>query len=97
MFDQFRDGLGQMKVLSGEYELYNPLNGNQVLPEDMLEGVTPGLSITMAIIFGQYGVRTLDRCPRAGCSSRDVLPTKAGYKTWYVLPSIWYPHGLCSC
>src|SRR5450432_2535719 len=76
-------GPGSDKVASGEYELFNTLDNSRILSRSEFEGLTPGMSITMAIIVGQYGERSLDQCPRIGCKSIRIVPNGAGGRTWY--------------
>jgi hypothetical protein len=82
---QFSTGLGHDKVFSGEYELFNSVDSETVLSRDNFTnvGLVPGMSITMAIIIGQYG--ELGRCPRTDCKSRSFIDGPMGGKSWYVL------------
>jgi len=78
---QFSTGPGQEKVFSGEYELYN---NDIVLSQDDFKNtpLLPGMSITMAIVVGQYG--ELPRCPRPDCKSLSFVASPKGGKTWLV-------------
>lgn len=78
-------GPGSDKVASGEYELFNTLDSSQTLSRSEFEGLVPGMGITMAVIVGQYGKNSLERCPRIGCKSARVTANEAGGRTWYAL------------
>ncbi|KAK3178011.1 hypothetical protein OEA41_000143 [Lepraria neglecta] len=54
ILDQFQDGLGHQKVRAGEYELFKSLDSSQIVDRSVEEPLTPGLAITMAIIFGHH-------------------------------------------
>ena len=41
------------------------------------------MSITMAIIVGQYGEKSLARCPRIGCSSVRAVSSESWGMTWF--------------
>jgi hypothetical protein len=82
ILEQFSTGPGSDKVSSGEYELFNTLDSSQILSKSEVECLTPGMSITMAMIVGKYGKRALDRCPRVGCKSMKITPNEAGGWIW---------------
>src|SRR2546421_68394 len=67
---QFSTGPGQEMVFAGEYELFD---NDTVLSQDDFKNapLLPGMSITMAIVVGQYG--ELARCPRPGCKSLSFV------------------------
>jgi hypothetical protein len=85
---QFRNGPGETKVRSGEYELFmgitniTPLKSRDFRP-------LPGTKITMTCIVGQY--IGSERCPRLGCSSRSFrIDDQVTYgRIWYVLESLY--------
>lgn len=81
--DQFSKGPGANKVFAGEYELFNTLDCSQLLSKSELEVLLPGMRIKMAIIVGQYGERSLERCPRVGCRSAKTTANEAGDRIWY--------------
>jgi hypothetical protein len=81
---QFKNGPGNAKVRSGEYELFmgmtsvTPLKSKDFRP-------LPGTKVTMTFIVGQY--IGSERCPRLGCSSRSFRTddqVKHG-RIWYDL------------
>jgi hypothetical protein len=76
---QFSTGPGHEKVFAGEYELFDNAT---VLTRDNFgdTGLLPGMSITMAIIVGQYG--ELVRCPRPDCKSLAFATSPNGGKIW---------------
>jgi hypothetical protein len=78
---QFSTGPGQEKVFSGEYELFKD---DTVLSQDDFRNtpLLPGMSITMAIVIGQYG--ELARCPRPDCKSFCFVASPKGGKIWLV-------------
>jgi len=80
--DQFSSGYAGQKVGAGEYELFYTLDTKQVVSRAENEFLTPGMSITMAIIVGQYDVGRLDRCPRPGCQSDKIVRKESGELTW---------------
>lgn len=81
--DQFSNGPGSTKVLSAEYELFHTNNSSELISRSNFESLTPGMSITMAIIIGQYGEGSLERCPRPGCPAKESTSLQAGGKLWY--------------
>ncbi|KAJ3543170.1 hypothetical protein NM208_g3725 [Fusarium decemcellulare] len=104
--DQFSTGPGSDKVKAKEYLLFNSLDSSQILLEPHTKALTPGMSITMAVIIGRYGSTPLDNCPRIGCVSRQIEASKAGGKFWFVLQaqssyapllSNSLPSTLCRC
>jgi hypothetical protein len=88
--DQFRVGPGSEKVSSGEYELFNTFDASQTLSKSTFDTLTPGMSITMAIIIGKYGEPCLNKCPRVGCNSTRIVTNQAGGLIWYVYVEIAY-------
>ena len=83
--DQFSDGLGHQKVAAGEYELFNSFDSSMAVNLSEDHSLTPGMAITMAIVYGYYGSGPLSRCPRPDCRSRRVVPNEAGGMSWYVI------------
>lgn len=83
--DQFSDGLGHQKVSAGEYELFNTFDSSKAVTLSEDQGLTPGMAITMAIVYGYYGSGPLSRCPRPDCRSRRVVPSEAGGMSWCVI------------
>ena len=87
--DQFSDGLGHQKVSAGEYELFNTFDSSKAVTLSENQSLTPGMAITMAIVYGYYNeyykLRPLHRCPRPDCRSRRVVPNEAGGMSWYVI------------
>ncbi|KAH8654461.1 hypothetical protein BGZ60DRAFT_154674 [Tricladium varicosporioides] len=64
---QFKNGPGQSKVRSGEYELFTGMTS--LTPENFYP--IPGMKITMAFIVGQY--IGSERCPRISCKSQSYI------------------------
>ena len=85
ILEQFNAGPGHKKISAGEYELFNTFDSTQIISRSEFEGLTPGMSITMAIIIGLYDNGLLKCCPRPGCQSVKFTTSKAGGKIWYVL------------
>lgn len=83
ILDQFHTGPGSKKVAAGEYELFNTSDSTQIISGSEFEGLTPGMSITMAIVVGSYHGASLERCPRPGCKSVKFMSSEAGGKIWY--------------
>ncbi len=79
---QFKNGPGYRKICAGEYELFNTLDSSQIISPTENEVLTPGLSITMAIIVGKYTSHS-DRCPKPGCKSDEFVSDQSGRKMWY--------------
>lgn len=75
---QFDNGPGYKKICAGEYELFNTLDCSQIISRAENEVLTPGLSITMAIIIGRYHSAKSDRCPRPGCKSEEFASKESG-------------------
>lgn len=80
---QFKQGPGSNKVLSGEYELFHTNNSAEIISQSNFESFTPGTSITMAIVIGQYEGGSLTRCPRPGCPAKESASLQAGGTLWY--------------
>lgn len=79
---QFRSGPGELKVLSGEYELF--MGMTSITPSKSKEfRPLPGSKITMTFILGQYNGS--ERCPRLGCRSRSFKDDNyiMSGRTWY--------------
>ena len=87
--DQFSDGSGHQKVSAGEYELFNTFDSSKAVTLSENQSLTPGMAITMAIVYGYYNdyykLRPLNHCPRPDCRSRRVVPNEAGGMSWYVI------------
>ena len=73
------------KICTGEYELFNTFDSSQIISRAECEVLTPGLSITMAMVVGKYDSIDSDRCPRAGCKSKDFIIKEGDTKMWYAL------------
>ena len=80
---QFKNGPGYRKIRAGEYELFNTLDSSQVFSPAENEVLTPGMSVTMAIIVGKYYLGHSDRCPKPGCKSEKFIGDQSGRKIWY--------------
>lgn len=89
ILEQFKAGPGCKKICAGEYELFNTFDSTQIICGSEFQGLTPGMSITMAIVVGLYDGGSLERCPRPGCKSVKFTPSEAGGKTWYVPCDLW--------
>ena len=85
---QFNNGPGYKKICAGEYELFNTLDSSQIISRAESELLTPGLSVTMAIVIWQYHSGKTNRCPRPGCRSDKFTSNESGGRTWYVLPAV---------
>ena len=83
--DQFPEGLGHQKVSAGEYELFNSFDSSKAVTLSEDQCLTPGIAITMAIVYGYYESGPLTRCPRPDCRSSRVAPNEAGGMSWYVI------------
>ena len=94
---QFNNGPGYKKICAGEYELFNTLDSSQIIFRAENGVLTPGLSITMAIIVGQYHSARSNRCPRPGCKSDKFTSNASGGKTWYAIHRICDLSKLQSC
>ena len=90
MMAQFDNGPGYQKICAGRYELFNTLDSSQIISRTENEVLTPGLSITMAIIVGQYHSWKPTHCPRPGCKSDKFTINESGGKTWYA------SHAICN-
>lgn len=82
--DQFRDGLGRQKVSAGEYELFNSFDSSKAVTLSENQSLTPGMAITMAIVYGYYESGPLSHCPRPDCRTNRVVPNESGGMSWYV-------------
>jgi hypothetical protein len=82
----FDNGLGQKKIAAGEYELFGPLNRQEVISGPSFDGLRPGMSLTLAFVIGKYQNAKEDsrRCPRPGCHSQSLRAPHAGVKEWLV-------------
>lgn len=77
---QFDNEPGYRKVCAGEYKLFNTPDSSQVISRAESEVLTPGLSITMAIIVGQFHSGESNRCPRPGCKPDKFTSNESGGK-----------------
>lgn len=68
-------------MCAGEYELFNTSDTAQILSESEVQGLVPGMKITMAFIIGRYQGPALDACPRPACRSRKFTKVSAGGQT----------------
>ena len=80
---QFENGPMHTEICAGEYELFNTFDSSQIVSRANSEVLTPGLSVTMAIIITKYGSENSDRCPRLGCESTKFISKESGGKVWY--------------
>ena len=80
---QFDNGPMHKKICAGEYELFNTFDSSQIVSRANSEVLTPGLSVTMAIIIGKYDSKNTNRCPRLGCKSTKFISKESGGKMWY--------------
>lgn len=87
----FDNGPGYKKICAGEYELFNTLDSSQIISRAVSEVLTPGLSVTMAIVIWQYNSGSSNRCQRPGCKSDKITSNDSGGKIWYGL------HAICNC
>lgn len=76
------------KICAGEYELSNTFDSSQIVSRTNSEVLTPGLSVTMAIIIAKYDFENSNRCPRPGCKSTDFVSKESGGKMWYASHTI---------
>lgn len=78
---QFSTGPGHEKVFAGEYELYDSVGGTTVSRDEYTGSpFLPGMTITMAIVIGQYA--ELERCPRPDCRSIKFVTAPMGARAW---------------
>ena len=80
---QFENGPMHEMICAGEYELFNTLDSSQIVSRANSEVLTPGLSVTMAIIIANCDSENSDRCPRLGCKSTLFISKESGGKMWY--------------
>ena len=83
--DQFFEGLGHQKVAAGEYELFNSFDSSKAISLSEDQSLTPGMAITMAVVYGYYESGPLSRCPRPDCRSSRVVLNEAGGMSWYMI------------
>ncbi|KAF2655323.1 hypothetical protein K491DRAFT_433694 [Lophiostoma macrostomum CBS 122681] len=78
----FAEGPGHQKIAAGEYELFDPLNRNEVISPLSFEGLRPGMSLTLAFVIGKYhdAIERTGRCPRPGCRSQSIRTQDDGAK-----------------
>ena len=67
---RFPHGYGHEKVLAGEFELLNTLDGTQTYCSTNFQNPRPRMSIAMAVIIGQYGLQWSKIFPKTGCNSK---------------------------
>ena len=78
----------QSEICAGNYELFNTFDSSQIVSRANSEVLTPGLSVTMAIIVGNYDSEDRDHCPRPGCKSTDFISKDSGGRMWYASHTI---------
>jgi hypothetical protein len=79
--DRFSSGPGHEKVQAGEYELFSTKDSSQLITAETAALLSPGSSITMAMLVGMYVYRD-GVCPRPGCVSKDLSTSRDGGRTW---------------
>jgi hypothetical protein len=84
---QFESGPGSTIVRSGDYEIANSKDCNQVVTADSFTGFIPGMDLRMAIIMYQqesFVVQsTMESCLNPECGAQDCADAEGGGKTWY--------------
>ena len=80
---QFKNGPLHREICAGEYELFNTFDSSQIVSRANGEVLTPGISVTMAIIIRKDYSENNDRCPRLGCESTKFLSKESGGRMWY--------------
>lgn len=82
---KFKEGPGQEKVHSGDFELFNSFDSSQVINASTVDstGLIPGMRVTMAMVVGQYeAIATNTRCARTGCKSQRFRIAEQGGQVW---------------
>ena len=80
---QFENGPIHREICAGEYELFNTFDSSQIVSRANSEVLTPGISVTMAIVIRKFDSENGDSCPRLGCMSTKFVSKESGGKTWY--------------
>ena len=88
IISQFENGPIHREICAGEYELFNTFNSSQIVSRANNEVLTPGLSVTMALIIRNSDSKSIDRCPRLGCESTKFFSKESGGKMWYASLSV---------
>ena len=80
--ERFKTGPGSNKIKAGEYELLNTVDHSLLVVSELDHELLPGMSITMTIIIGRYGIECLDQCPRVECKSSNIQNGPRDAKVW---------------
>ena len=80
---QFSSGPGHEKVFAGEYEMFYTEDSSKLLTRDTWQLLSPGSSITMAMVISRYVEIPTNLCPKPGCASREFVKVVAGGLIWY--------------
>ncbi len=79
--EQFRTGPGARRVRSGDYEIANSRNCQQLISEDTFTGLIPGMQLRMAVLLDGLLLPT-DGCPMPNCGSQRYTDCRGGGKIW---------------
>lgn len=79
---RFSTGVGQSKVSVGEYGLFNSRDHSKLVTRSVTATLKPGLSLTMAIIYGRYDALPMDRWPNSACRSTELFRNDSGSLSW---------------
>ncbi len=86
ILEQFKSGPGSTSVRSGDYEIANASNCEQLVTADSFTGLIPGMNLRMAIVLYRResleNQSTMESCPIPGCGAQGCEDTKGGGKTW---------------
>ena len=78
---KFKEGPGKKEVMTGDFEIFNSQNTEQVLTTSDCNVLLPGMSINMAIILEQAFAQD-DKCPMPHCASKTFVEAIGGGRTW---------------
>ena len=87
---RFDHGPGASCVDRGEYELFNAKNTRQTFSLTATTMLSPGMFITMAVLFENSSTSAESRCPMLGCRSTETMLLPDGRTKWSV-NSVSYP------
>jgi len=78
---RFQEGPGRHEVITGAYEFSDSKNSKRLITSDNSYSLSPGMSITMAIIikkpFGED-----EKCPMPDCTSESYTDVPGGGRQW---------------
>ena len=78
---RFRDGPGQREVETGNYEIFDAHNSNNLLSISENSSFLPGMTVFMAIVVKGW-TKDNGKCPMPRCTSMSFTEVSGGGSDW---------------